>query len=156
GRSKGYWGASFPVLEKALTDSSPRVKRSAAYALGTFGAEAAPAVPALKTALRDGTPMVRQNAAWALGNIGKDSKDGKPVGEDVVALLCDRLKDDDPLVKRDAASALGEIGLPTAASAWQPLLDLVKFEASKGQAADDVLLRTGLANLAVLIDNKSK
>jgi HEAT repeat protein len=154
--AKLYWATSSQALMSALADPSPRVRRSAAYAIGAFGAEAAPALPALREALRDGSaPIVRQNAAWALGRIGKDSKDGKPVGKDVVDLLCDRLRDDDPLVRRDAASALGEVGLPTAASAYKPLLDLVTSESAKGDSADDVLLRTALANLTVVLDNRN-
>ncbi len=153
GDGGGRWGATWPALRAALADASPRVKRSAAYAIGAFGADAKDAAPNLKAALRDfnkGAQVVRQNAAWALGRIGKAA------GDDTVDLLCDRLADEDPLVRRDAAEALGDIGLPTAGRAWKPLLELVRIEGAKRDAADDVLLRTALAKLTKLLDNQNK
>jgi HEAT repeat protein len=145
-----HWGATWPALKEALRDQSPKVKRAAAYAVGAFGPAAAEAVGDLKNALRDGTPAVRQNAAWALG------RTGKAAGEEGVDLLCDRLRDDDPLVRRDAATALGDIGLPTASRAWKPLLELVRSEAGKRDAADDVLLRTALGKLVELLGNGNR
>src|SRR5436305_67824 len=58
-------------------------------------------------------------------------------------------------VRRDAASALGDIGLPTASRAWRPLLDLVRSEAAKPEP-DDVLLRTALSKVTLLVDNQNK
>jgi HEAT repeat protein len=153
GSAGARWSATWPALRTALADGSPRIKRSAAYAIGAFGPDAKEAAPELKTALRDfskGAQVVRQNAAWALGRIGKAA------GDDTVDLLCERLGDEDPLVRRDAATALGEIGLPTAGRAWKPLLDLVRSESAKRDAADDVLLRTALANLTILLDNQNR
>ncbi len=94
--------------------------------------------------------MVRQNAAWALGRIGEKA------GADTVDLLCKLLHDPDALVRRDAATALGDIGLPTAGKAWKPLLELVRTEAAKKDAADDVLLRTALGKMTVLIENQNR
>src|SRR5262249_52821730 len=128
---------------KALReDVDPRVKRAAAYALGTFGPLAAGSIPALKEALRNKNPGVRQNAAWALGRI-RDRVDGTCVAE-----LCDLLRDPDVLVRRDAAGALGELGQskdkdPVRAAA-RPLIDLVRTD------RDDVVRKTGLDALARL------
>ncbi len=149
GASAAYWPLLSPALRAGLKDDAPKVKRSAAYALGTFGKEAVSAIGDLKTALRDPAAIVRQNAAWALGRLGKEA------GEETVDLLCDRLRDDDALVRRDSATALGDIGLPTAARAWKPLLDLVRSESQKPDP-DDVLLRTALGKLTVLLDNQNK
>jgi HEAT repeat protein len=134
------WETAGKALEGALADPDPRVRRSAAYALGTFGELAEPAVPALKKALRDRIPSVRQNAAWALG------RTGKAVDAAAVAELCDLLGDRNVLVRRDAASALERlgqnVGRATIQSAGKPLLELVKSE------SDEVVRRTALGALA--------
>jgi HEAT repeat protein len=134
------WETAGKALEEALSDPDPRVRRSAAYALGTFGELAGPAVPALKKALRDRVPSVRQNAAWALGQAGK------AVDAAAVAELCDLLGDRSVLVRRDAASALERlgqnVGRATIQSAGKPLLELVKSE------SDEVVRRTALGALA--------
>src|SRR5262249_18711503 len=73
GYIRRLWEQSGGTLDKALrNDIDPRVKRSAAYALGCFGPQASGTLPALKLALRDKHPGVRQNAAWALGRLGRD------------------------------------------------------------------------------------
>lgn len=93
-------------------DTDSLVRRSAAYALGCLGSDAASARPVLEAALADSNPpMVRQNAAWALGRIG----DG------TVPALRKALLDTDNLVRRDAAYSLGVLG-PTAAKPALPEL----------------------------------
>ncbi len=96
------------LAQQALKDKAPNVRRSAAFALGSFGAAAAPAHDDLLTALNDDKASVRQNAAWALGKLGKEA------GQEGVAQVRGLLKDDDPQVRRDALHALGDIGNPTA------------------------------------------
>jgi HEAT repeat protein len=127
------------ALERALgEDPDPRVRRSAAYALGAFGALASPACPALRKALRHDDPAVRQNAAWALGRVGGD------VPEEAVGDLCELLQDRDALVRRDAAAALGAIGKPVARAAAKPLLELAgsdKEEAVVRKTAVDALAK---------------
>lgn len=54
------------ALVAALTDSEVDVRRSAATALGSFGADAAPALPALKRAAADPDPEVAREAGVAL------------------------------------------------------------------------------------------
>ena len=55
-------------LIRRLSDESPRVRRSAAWALGSVEATAA-LVPLIELLGRDSDPRVRQTAAWAIGQI---------------------------------------------------------------------------------------
>lgn len=55
-------------LIRRLSDDSPRVRRSAAWALGSVEASAA-LVPLIELLGKDSDPRVRQTAAWALGQI---------------------------------------------------------------------------------------
>jgi HEAT repeat protein len=137
GALRGLWPEAGPALEQALKDQDGRVRRSAAYALGAFGRQAAPARPALSAALEDPQSAVRQNAAWALGRLG-------PAGGLAVEGLCKLLKDGDPLVRRDAAGALGALGRQAARAGASPLLTLIKGE------PDEVVRRTALDALARL------
>jgi HEAT repeat protein len=132
------WERVGDALERALKDTNPRVRRSAAYALGTFGRYADSAVPALKDALTDGHAAVRRNAAWALGRIGSG------VTGPTVAALCDLLRDRSVLVRRDAAGALGKLGRDRARTASRALFDLVKKE------KDEVVLKSALNALSQL------
>jgi HEAT repeat protein len=163
------WKASLATLLKALamdTEKDPRVRRSAAYALGGFGATALPARTALIDALGDEAAPVRQNAAWALGQLGQDA------GKEAVQSLCKALEDDDAAVRRDAAGALGEIGrllddkkhaLPSPAVA--PLLGHLKNDpnAVVRKAALDALVsligpedKEAAPDLKKLLDDKDK
>jgi HEAT repeat protein len=112
-----FWTKTGAALRKALKeDDNPRVRRSAAFALGAFGPEATPARDDLIAASGDSSPIVRQNAAWALGKLGKEA------GADGVEQLRTLLQDNEPLVRRDALHALGEIGNPTAHPAVASML----------------------------------
>jgi HEAT repeat protein len=103
-----------PALAKALKDKDHLVRRSAAYALGSFGTDAAPAKAALEAALGDAKPEVRQNVAWALGKLGADGVPG----------IRKALGDGDSLVKRDAAAALSPLDPKAAREALNELLPL--------------------------------
>jgi HEAT repeat protein len=156
GSATDLWTEAGPVLQKVLgNDPSPRVRRSAAYALGSFGPAAAPASDALRESLHSKYADVRQNAAWALGQLGS------LVEADAIRDLCDRLRDDAVLVRRDAAGALGNLGKtppiepggpvepgkekPSAAVRAVPaLMELVQTE------TDEVVRKTGLDALAHL------
>ncbi len=145
GSGKVLWADAGVALEKALRDDAdPRVKRSAAYALGCFGSAAEGAAGALRKALKDASPSVRQNAAWALGKLGP-AADAETVGD-----LCDVLADQAALVRRDAAAALGALGKPQGLLGVKPLLGLAKGE------KDPVVLKTALDALAKLAGPKDR
>jgi HEAT repeat protein len=139
GGGRGLWDDAGPALRKALTeDGDPRVRRSAAYALGCFGDGAGGAAAALKKALHDESPSVRRNAAWAVGKLGL-AADGAAVTD-----LCDLLTDPALEVRRDAAGALGTLGRPKGLAGAAPLLRLAKEE------KEPVVLKTALDALAKL------
>jgi HEAT repeat protein len=100
-----------PVLEAALADADPEVRRAAAWALA--GTEDARAVTPLTTALRDADPALRENAAWALGRIGRRQALGS---------LTAALGDGTVGVRVNAAWALGELEHADAIPALASLL----------------------------------
>jgi HEAT repeat protein len=119
-----YWAKVGSALQTALKDGEPRVRRSAAYALGAFGPAAAPARDDLIAATADPSAIVRQNAAYALGKLGEKS------GAEGVAELRKLLKDDEPLVRRDALHALGDVGNPTGHPAVSAMLTAAGSESN--------------------------
>ncbi|GAB6166664.1 hypothetical protein JCM19992_26640 [Thermostilla marina] len=94
-----------PILARAL--QFPALRRAAAYALGDYGPEAAPAVEALAEALDDEDPSVRSEILFALGAIG-------PHAEAALPAVRKALKDRDMNVRYAACYALCRMG--TAAS----------------------------------------
>jgi HEAT repeat protein len=79
------------------------VRSSAAYAVGSIGAEAKTALPQLVSLLQDSNAEVRSSAAYALGDIGAEAKTALP---QLVSLLQDSNAD----VGRSAAEALASLG----------------------------------------------
>ena len=136
------WTAASKALEAALSDSDPRVRRSAAYALGAFGDQAVKTLPSLRAALRDKAPTVRQNAAWAIGKMGDP-------GEETVLELCALLSDESPIVKRLTASALSEVTAKQEKKSPETALALLKMLKDE---KDDVVCRAGLGALATMAD----
>ncbi len=67
-----------PELAAALADPDPGLRVTAAMALESAGAAAAPAVPALVQALGDRDSRVRQAAVKALGAIGPGARAALP------------------------------------------------------------------------------
>ncbi|MBI1916358.1 MAG: HEAT repeat domain-containing protein [Planctomycetes bacterium] len=138
------WQKSGEELRKRLHDSDKRVRRSAAFALGSCGEQAQPALADLTRVLReDDAPVVRRNAAWALGRVGKETHDRAAVDGLVAALKRDG---EDPLVLRDVAGALGEIGRPQAAPAARPLAEVMR------SSRDPAVRKTALNTLVNLVD----
>ncbi|MBI2808461.1 MAG: HEAT repeat domain-containing protein [Planctomycetes bacterium] len=91
-----------PVLAKALVDDSLPKRRVAAYALGSMGPPAAPAVGELAVAMKSDDIATRRAAAHALGRIG-------PVARASVSPLENALADQDALVRIEAAVAVWRI-----------------------------------------------
>src|SRR5437868_2389802 len=95
------WREVVLALATSLSNErQPEVRRSAAFALGCYKAEAASARGTLRSALRDADASVRRNAAWALGQLGEAA------GDLAISELSRVLADEDALVRRDTAAAL--------------------------------------------------
>ena len=144
GQGLTYWARTGPILQQALKDKNPSVRRSAACALGSFGPAAAPARDDLVAALSDEKAIVRQNAAWALGKLGQEA------GPDGVVQLRGLLTDADPLVRRDALHALGEVGNPTAHPAISAMLK------AAGAEKDAVVRKAAVEALSMLVGPNDK
>ena len=112
-------------LAAALGQGDAGSRWRAAQALGSYRADAAPAVPALVAALADPSSEVRWRTAEALGLVG-------PPAAAAVPALARCLSDADPLVRTEATKALGLVG-PTAAAAVSQL--------ARGLGASDVAIR---------------
>ncbi len=67
---------SLPLLELALADSKPLVRRSALEALADLAADARPALPLIRKALRDPNEQVRWAAEKAVEKLDRRQHDG--------------------------------------------------------------------------------
>jgi HEAT repeat protein len=105
---------------KDLGSPDAKVRRSASFAIGKIGPDAASAVPRLLAALRDTDPTVADAAAFALGEIGPGAASALP---SLVVVLED--KKADPRVRRSAAYAIGCLkpNHPSAVAALAGALD---------------------------------
>ena len=160
-----------PALTERLTDDDPRVRISAAEALGRLGPQARPAFTALVRAQHDDrSKAVREAAALAMEKINApglttdellkafNSKDAEERNKAVAALaemargvsdavpaLTDRLmNDDDARIRAGYAAALGTVG-PLARGSFFALLHVQKNDGDKGaqEAATAALDRIG-------------
>jgi HEAT repeat protein len=95
--------AVVPLVKEGLSDSSKRVRRCAARALGLIGSAVDVAYEGLVAALDDDSQGVRLRAIGALGQIG-----GPRAAISLVALLDDK----DDQIREAAVDALGGIGEP--------------------------------------------
>jgi HEAT repeat protein len=141
-------GDDLSLLLKSLKHSDAEVRRSAAVALESFGAEAAAAVPVLTQALDDADVVTQVSAARTLGQIGAAALPGllqalgKPekqvrreaiwalvrmgsAAKDAIPALAGTLRDSDLKVRLGAAQALGAIG-PDACAAIPSLIECLK------------------------------
>jgi len=94
-----------PPITQLLRDiksNDPKVRRSAADALGQMNAAAELAVPALTGALKDADTDVRAHAGFALISLGTDAAPALPA---LIALL----RDPEASVRRNAAEVVGGI-----------------------------------------------
>jgi HEAT repeat protein len=91
---------ALPALGSAIHDDDPKVRESAAHAIGLMGPEALPALVAM---LLHDDKYVRRNAVWAISKLG-------PLARPALADVCAALKDSDPRTASGAAQALGSMG----------------------------------------------
>src|SRR5262249_27334642 len=90
-------------LARALDDPDEMLRRRAAVALGSLGAEARQAAPALVKALADPSPAVRRWAAAAVGELG-------PIAPQAIPALIGGLADDDARHRALSAAARVRMG----------------------------------------------
>jgi len=133
----GIGSEAVALLTNAPTNRNHKVRKNAAFALGTvYAADRNLAVPALIEFLRDTNELVRLHAICSLGNIGK--------GPDlVVPALIERLADQHIGVRRSAITSLAQFG-SQAKAAVPALLKLTDNEQE--------LLRSGAASPLVHIE----
>ena len=100
-----YDGQTVSHWQAALKNPDPKVRRRAAYALGTIGPAAAPAVSALNDALADRQLEVAWYASDALGRIGPAAA---PAVEGLVKVIEE--SPGDTVLRRHAVIGLGRTG----------------------------------------------
>lgn len=108
-----------PVLEKALRDSKPSIRRLAVVYLGMIGGD--DVFPLLFKALRDDSVSVRRTAGDTLSDLG----DTRAIGP-----MCEALQDKNKLVRWRAARYLFEVGDETALEALRAAQNDPEFEVS--------------------------
>lgn len=108
-----------PVLEKALRDPKPSIRRLAVVYLGMVGGDNV--FPLLFEALRDDSVSVRRTAGDTLSDLG----DVRAIGP-----MCEALKDRNKLVRWRAARYLFEVGDETALEALHAAQNDPEFEVS--------------------------
>lgn len=108
-----------PVLEKALRDAKPSIRRLAVVYLGMVGGDAV--FPLLFEALRDDSVSVRRTAGDTLSDLG-DAQ--------AIAPMCEALKDRNKLVRWRAARFLFEVGDESALEALRGAQNDPEFEVS--------------------------
>ncbi|MED1783106.1 virulence factor [Brevibacillus fortis] len=108
-----------PVLEKALRDGKPSIRRLAVVYLGMIGGD--DVFPLLFEALRDDSVSVRRTAGDTLSDLG-DTR--------AILPMCEALKDKNKLVRWRAARYLFEVGDETALDALRAAQNDPEFEVS--------------------------
>ncbi|MFP3392135.1 virulence factor [Brevibacillus sp. SIMBA_040] len=108
-----------PILEKALRDTKPSIRRLAVVYLGMVGGDAV--FPLLFEALRDDSVSVRRTAGDTLSDLG-DVRATAP--------MCEALKDRNKLVRWRAARFLFEVGDESALEALRAAQNDPEFEVS--------------------------
>ncbi|WP_289135885.1 virulence factor [uncultured Brevibacillus sp.] len=108
-----------PILEKALRDTKPSIRRLAVVYLGMVGGDAV--FPLLFEALRDDSVSVRRTAGDTLSDLGD---------ERATAPMCEALKDRNKLVRWRAARFLFEVGDESALEALRAVQNDPEFEVS--------------------------
>jgi hypothetical protein len=124
-----YRGRSLSYYTGRFKEASPSERADLARAIGSFGADAAPALAVLTGALTDPDPGIRAAAAWAISEVGRG-------GAPAVPALAKALGDTSPRVRDLAAVALKNIGpgaaeaVPALVRALDDPVDYVRFPAA--------------------------
>ncbi|MFD2369769.1 virulence factor [Brevibacillus sp. GCM10020057] len=108
-----------PVLEKALADAKPSIRRLAVVYLGMVGGDAV--FPLLFRALKDDSVSVRRTAGDTLSDLGDPR---------AIAPMCEALADRNKLVRWRAARFLFEVGDESALPALRAAQNDPEFEVS--------------------------
>ncbi|RNB81748.1 virulence factor [Brevibacillus nitrificans] len=108
-----------PVLEKALKDTKPSIRRLAVVYLGMVGGDAV--FPLLFQALKDDSVSVRRTAGDTLSDLGDPRATGP---------MCEALQDRNKLVRWRAARFLYEVGDESALPALRAAQNDPEFEVS--------------------------
>jgi hypothetical protein len=98
-----YRGISMPGYLRQLGRASEAARPGLLRAIGSFGADAAPAVNDVAKALGDSSALVRSAAAWALSQMGATATPA-------ISALARSLADSDPVVRSLSAVALRAMG----------------------------------------------
>ena len=137
-----YRGRPLAYYSGRFKEASPSERADLVRAIGSFGADAAPAIAALTAAIADADPGIRAAAGWALSQVGAG-------GVSAVPALAKALSDTSPRVRALAAVALKNIG-PGAAEAVPALVrvlddpvDYVRFPAADAIGAIGPAASTG-------------
>jgi len=124
-----YRGRPLSYYAGRLKEASAPERADLVRAIGSFGADATPALAALTTALADPEPGVRAAAGWALSQAGSGAAAAVPA-------LARALGDASPRVRDIAAVALRNIGpgaaeaVPALVRALDDPVDYVRFPAA--------------------------
>lgn len=109
-----YRGLDISEYRERLKRTAGAERAEVIRAIGSFGADAIPAIGSLTVALGDPDERVRAAAAWAFSQIG-------PTGAEGVPALAKALSDSQPRVRHLGAIALRDMG-PAAAPAVPDLI----------------------------------
>ena len=138
-----YRGQNLAAYLEQLNRTAGAERAEVIRAIGSFRADAVPAVNSLAVALGDPDDQVRAAAAWAFSQVG-------PTGAEGVPALAKALSDSQPRVRHLAAIALREMGQAAA----QAIPDLVRSLGDpsflvRARAADALGSMGGAASAAV-------
>lgn len=103
-----YRGRPLSFYQQQVKQASGTERAGRLRAIGSFGADAAPALSELTAALRDTDPGVRSAAAWAITQMGAAGRPAAPA-------LAQSLSDENPRLRNLSAIALRSMGAAAAA-----------------------------------------
>jgi HEAT repeat protein len=102
--------SSVAPLVRALPSADPKVRFSAAIALGKIGRPAPEVVSALTRTLRDPVRAIRLAALSALVRIDPENREANPALAEAVPVLHEALRHKNPALRTWAAASLAKVG----------------------------------------------